>query len=189
MRQGMWATQCHTPAMTGDCWNPTHLLFFWGLWKPLALPDYMCITMYVKKTHVHNVFIFTCNIWIHVHTYLHTYVRTYIQTYRHTGIQTDIHTIHTIHTHRHTDIQTYRQTYRHTDIRTDIQTYGQTYRLTDRQTDIHTYPSGADVRPKFHWGFSWVVVCSGYVSDCFRVCLGLVPHRNASILGRIHDNR
>ena len=24
-------------------------------------------------------------------------------------------------------------------------------------------PPGVDVRPKFHWGFSWVVVCSGYV--------------------------
>ena len=33
---------------------------------------------------------------------------------------------------------------------------------------------GADVRPKFHWGFSYVVICSGYISDCFRVCLGLV---------------
>ena len=39
---------------------------------------------------------------------------------------------------------------------------------------IYIYPSGADVRPKFHWGFSYVVICSGYISDCFRVCLGLV---------------
>ena len=39
---------------------------------------------------------------------------------------------------------------------------------------LYMYPSGADVRPKFHWGFSYVVICSGYISDCFRVCLGLV---------------
>ena len=39
---------------------------------------------------------------------------------------------------------------------------------------MHAYPSGVDVRPKFHWGFSYVVICSGYISDCFRVCLGLV---------------
>ena len=39
---------------------------------------------------------------------------------------------------------------------------------------IYVFPSGADVRPKFHWGFSYVVICSGYISDCFRVCLGLV---------------
>ena len=34
--------------------------------------------------------------------------------------------------------------------------------------------SGADVRPKFHWGLSYNVICSGYISNCFRVCLGLV---------------
>ena len=30
------------------------------------------------------------------------------------------------------------------------------------------------IRPKFHWGYSYVVICSRYISDCFRVCLGLV---------------
>ena len=39
---------------------------------------------------------------------------------------------------------------------------------------INTYIPRADVRPTFHWGFSCVVICSGNVSDCFRVCLGLV---------------
>ena len=39
---------------------------------------------------------------------------------------------------------------------------------------IYVCPSRADVRPKFHWGFSYFVICSGYISDCFRVCLGLV---------------
>ena len=39
---------------------------------------------------------------------------------------------------------------------------------------LNIYPSGADVRPKFHWGFSYVVICPVYISDCFRVCLGLV---------------
>ena len=39
---------------------------------------------------------------------------------------------------------------------------------------IYVCPSRADVRPKFHWGFSYFVICSGYISGCFRVCLGLV---------------
>ena len=38
---------------------------------------------------------------------------------------------------------------------------------------IYIYPPGADVRSKFDWGFNCVVICSGYVSECLRVCLGL----------------
>ena len=36
------------------------------------------------------------------------------------------------------------------------------------------HPSGADVCPKFHWGFSYVVVCLGSMSVHFGVYLGLV---------------
>ena len=39
---------------------------------------------------------------------------------------------------------------------------------------IHIILSGADLRPKFNCGSSYVVICSGYSSDCFRVCFGLV---------------
>ena len=40
-------------------------------------------------------------------------------------------------------------------------------------TYIHTYPSGADVCPKFQWGFSYVVICSRYFSDCLGFAEGL----------------
>ena len=34
---------------------------------------------------------------------------------------------------------------------------------------VYIYPSGADVRPKFHLGFSHVVGFLGFIQDCFRV--------------------
>ena len=35
------------------------------------------------------------------------------------------------------------------------------------------FPSGADVRPKFHLGVSYALICSGYISDFLRAYLGV----------------
>ena len=55
-----------------------------------------------------------------------------------------------------------------------IYIYIYVYISLSRSLSLSLSLPGADVRPKFHWGFSYVVICSGYFSDCFRVCLGLV---------------
>ena len=37
---------------------------------------------------------------------------------------------------------------------------------------VRVFP-GADVRPKFHLGVSYAVICSGYISDFLRAYLGV----------------